>query len=109
MAKNYNENVDKFFELYEKDASLRERVEKAEENYPGCLEIRDAVVRDILIPVAEELGLGFELSDLRKYETRVKMQRFNSEDTDEDAMPFWLLDRGWEDDPSIFEEEKNKN
>ncbi len=102
------ENVEKFFKLYETDPTLRARVDEAEANYPGCLEIRDAVAKDVLIPIAEEMGLGFDVADLRKYETRVKMQRFNAAECDEDALPLWLLDRGWEDDPDIFDPEKQK-
>ena len=106
MSKTLNPNVEKFFELCENDPELRKRIDKAEADYPGCLEIRDAVVENVLIPIAEELGLGFSLSDLRKYETKVKMQRFNDEDPDLNAPPLWLLDRGGEDDASIFEDEK---
>ena len=107
MKNKLNENVIKFFELYEKDPSLRARIEQAESEYPGCLEIRDAVAQAILLPIAEELGLPFTVSDLRKYETRVKMQRFNDENVDENAYPLWLLDRGWEDDPDIFTSDEN--
>ena len=39
-----NENVEKFFALYNSDETLRRRIEEAESNYPGSLEIRDAVV-----------------------------------------------------------------
>ncbi len=102
------ENVEKFFSLLDSDPELKKRVDEAEANYPGCLEIRDAVAKDVLIPIAEEMGLGFDVADLRKYETRVKMQRFNAPECDEDAMPLWLLDRGWEDDPDIFERDKQK-
>ena len=106
MGKEMNENVVKFFELYDSDRSLREKVSKAEAEYPGCLEIRDAVVRDVLIPIAGDMGLEFDLSDLRKYETRIKMQQLRSDECDEDAHPFWLLDRGWEDDPDIFKNDE---
>ena len=109
MANEMNENVLKFFARYDAEPELRQRIAEAEENYPGCLEIRDAVVQDILIPIAEELGLGFDLKDLRKYETKLKMERLKEDEADEDALPFWLLDRGWEDDASIFEDEKKKN
>ena len=105
MAVEINENVLKFFELYDKDAELRARIARAEENYPGCLEIRDAVVNDVLLPIAKELGLEFSLSDLRKYETRLKMQRLREDDCNEDAYPFWLLDRGWENSVDIFKED----
>ena len=102
MAVQLNENVLKFFELYDRDPELRARLAEAEENYPGSLEIRDAVAEDVLLPIAKDIGLEFSLSDLRKYETRIKMQRFREEECDENAYPLWLLDRGWEDDPDIF-------
>ena len=40
-----NENVIKFFELYDADEALRRRVDEAEANYPGSLELREAVIR----------------------------------------------------------------
>ena len=52
-----NENVVKFFELYDNDEALRKRIEDAEAAYPGSLEIRDAVIEAVLLPVAKELGL----------------------------------------------------
>ena len=57
-----NENVVKFFELYDSDPELRAKVQAAEDAYPGSLEIREYVVEDVLIPIAEEMGLGFTLS-----------------------------------------------
>lgn len=105
MAAEINENVLKFFERYQNDSALRERISAAEENYPGCLEIRDAVVNDVLLPIAKDIGLEFTLSDLRKYETRLKMERLREEEFNEDTYPFWLLDRGWENDPDIFKED----
>lgn len=96
------ENVIKFFELYEKDGELRKKVLEAEALYPGSLEIREAVVKAVLLPIAEELGLGFDIADLRKYETRMKMSRVTMPDEDWLAMDdregaaYWLLDRGWE-------------
>ena len=56
-----NENVKKFFEIYNSDPDLQKRVRQAEEQYPGSLEIRDAVVKNVLLPVAEELGLPFTI------------------------------------------------
>lgn len=96
-----NENVEKFFALYNSDEALRRRIEEAEANYPGSLEIRDAVVEYVLLPIAQEQGLPFTLKELRAYETKLKMERFrdgnNGEDFDlsRSEVPYWLVDRGW--------------
>lgn len=102
---NVNLNVIKFMRLYETDPELRQRVDEAELSYPGSLEIRENVVNDVLIPIAEELGLGFTLMDLFTYENNLKRER--SRDvalTDEElAAPdeeyrYWLVDKGWQND-----------
>ncbi|MBQ3210811.1 MAG: hypothetical protein IJB09_04895 [Oscillospiraceae bacterium] len=96
------ENVIKFFELYNKDEALRKRVLDAEAMYPGSLEIREAVVEDVLLPIAKDIGLEFDISDLRKYETRLKMSKVTMDDEewiamdDDGGAAYWLLDRGWE-------------
>ena len=41
------ENVGKFFERYAEDEALRGRIAEAQANYPGSLEIREAVVEDV--------------------------------------------------------------
>ena len=61
---NINLNVVKFLKQYDSDPELRRKVADAEAAYPGSLEIREAVVEDVLIPIAEEMGLGFTLMDL---------------------------------------------
>ena len=43
--------------------------------YPGSYEIREALTEFALLPVAEELGLGFTIQELRAYETRLKLER----------------------------------
>ncbi len=104
------ENVSKFFEMYDQDSALRKRVEEAVACYPGSLEIRESLVEAVLLPVAAELGLPFTVSDLRAYETRKKLSRLKpdtpieegEEDEDADFEGYWLLDRGWENDVSIF-------
>ena len=55
---NINLNVVKFLKQYDSDPELRRKVADAEAAYPGSLEIREAVVEDVLIPIAEEMGLG---------------------------------------------------
>ena len=103
------ENVEKFFERYRADEELRRRVMDAEASYPGSLEIREAVAEYALLPAAAELGLDFTVQELRAYETRVKLRNAKpdvpveeGEPIDEDPVSYWLLDRGWENDPKFF-------
>lgn len=109
MSDKINVNVTKFFEIYNSDEALRERLRIAEENYPGSLELREALVEDILLPVAEEMGLPFSIMDLFVYESRLKMSRQEDVELPEDAQPlpeeqcrYWLVDRGWKNDESKF-------
>ena len=96
------ENAERFFALYERDEALRERVAEAEACYPGSLEIREAVVENVLLPIAEELGLPFTVKELRAYETRMKIKRIRPEGIPEEGeeieepFRYWLLDYGWE-------------
>ena len=109
------ENVEKFFERYRQDEALRQRVLDAEASYPGSLEIREAVAEFALLPIAEELGLGFTVQELRAYETRVKLRNAKpdvpveeGEPIDEDPISYWLLDKGWEYDTVLFEKAQKK-
>lgn len=101
------DNVERFFELYRSDPELRARVDAAEAAYPGSLEIRVPLVETVLLPIAEELGLGFTVKELRAYETRLKMDRLRDDAEiggPEEEQVFWLLDRGWNTDKSRFKE-----
>ena len=102
----YSINVEKFFEKYNSDEELRKRVQSAVDMYPGSLEIRECLVEDTLLPIAESEGLPFTLEDLRKYETRLKMSKSLDVEIDpdepEDETIYWLIDRGWTNDESIF-------
>ena len=96
------ENAEKFFDRYARDEELRRRVLEAEAMYPGSLEIREAVVEDVLLPIAAELGLPFTLADLRAFETRHKLKNAPKADEPilegepiEDPVDYWLLDKGW--------------
>ena len=96
------ENAEKFFDLYGRDEALRRRVLEAEAMYPGSLEIREAVVEAVLLPIAAELGLPFSLADLRAFETRHKLKNAPRADEPiregepiEDPVDYWLLDKGW--------------
>ncbi len=92
------ENVARFFALYDSDEKLRDRVLEAEQYYPGSLEIREAVVEAVLIPIAKELGYEFSVADLRAYETRAKLNHSLDRDGEYDRQEhvYWLLNRGWE-------------
>ena len=102
------EQAQAFFERYAEDEQLRERLRREEENYPGSLEIREAVVEDVLLPVARELGYDFTLEELRTYETRVKLRNARPDlPVEEDEEPddphrFWLLDHGWTYDTDVY-------
>lgn len=105
-----NLNVVKFLQQYDSDPELRERVYLAEQSYPGSLEIREAVVEDVLIPIAEELGMGFTLMDLYNYERQLKHERerdvaFTEEELEgpDKEYHYWLVDKGWENDKSCFD------
>mgnify|MGYP006976108483 CR=1 FL=1 len=103
-----NENVAAFFARYENEQSLRDRVKLALDCYPGSLEVRESVVKNVLLPIAREEGLDFTVDDLRKYETRKKMKKAAMDNDEWLAMEddggddFWLLDHGWSNDESRF-------
>lgn len=104
------DHVSRFFEIYDTDSALRQRVDEAVACYPGSLEIRESLVEAVLLPIAAELGLPFTVAELRAYETRKKLSRVKpdtpieegEEDEDADFEGYWLLDRGWENDTSVF-------
>ena len=58
-----SENVSRFFERYASDSALRSRIEEAVACYPGSLEVRESLVKAVLLPVAEELGLPFTVEE----------------------------------------------
>ena len=106
---NVNLNVVKFLKQYDTDPELRKRVEDAEAAYPGSLEIRESVVEDVLIPIAEEMGLGFTLMDLYNYERALKREHSKDVELSEEELAaleeersYWLVDKGWANDESCF-------
>ena len=103
------ENAAKFYELYRSDPKLKKRIADAEALYPGSLEIRDAVVSEIVLPIAEELGLPFTLMELRVYETKLKAESHPDVELTEEELSrpdeelsFFLIDRGWGYDRDLF-------
>ena len=109
-----NANVLEFFKRYDSDPQLRAQVKAAEDAYPGSLEIRDAVAEASIIPIAAQLGLPFDVKDLRAYETRQKMSRVKPDveippdEPIDDGADYWLLDKGWTNDEDIFKVDKDK-
>ena len=106
-------NVEAFFERYEAEPELQQKVEDALACYPGSLELRESVVEYVLLPIAEEEGLPFTVQDLRAYETRKKLQNMKPDvqieegDPMEEPVTYWLLERGWEwDDTQIRKREQ---
>ena len=96
------EAVRQFMTLFQKDPSLQEKYARAEASYPGSLDIREAVVEELLLPLAAEAGFFFTVEDLRAYETDVYLEKHrdeeqNPEDPDDETV-FFLLDRGWTND-----------
>ena len=106
-----SENVSLFFERCEAEPTLKARISEAVAAYPGSLEVRESLVEAVLLPIAESAGLPFTVQELRAYETRLKLSRIKpdvqiqegEEDEDADFEGYWLLDRGWENDVSIFQ------
>lgn len=112
---NLNLNVIKFLQQYDNDPELRAKVEQAEMMYPGSLEIRESVVEDVLIPIAEEMDLGFTLMDLYNYERQLKHERSRDVELTEEELKaadkeyhYWLVDKGWENDESCFKQGEQK-
>lgn len=103
------DNVSKFFEIYDSDAELQKKVAAAVENYPGSLEMREFLVEDVLLPIAEELGTPFTVTELMGYEAKLKAARqeeIASHGAEEGYQvpeySYWLLDRGWSNEESKF-------
>lgn len=104
-----NINVIKFMDRYKKEEELREKVQHNMDLYPGSLDIRDALVEAVLLPVAEELGMPFTVEDLKNYETLHRAEQHKDVELSEDDLAaedddtfYWLIDCGWDNDQSRF-------
>ena len=103
-----NINVTEFFRRYSGSEELRGRVQQAVDMYPGSLEMREALVEAVLLPIAAELGIPFTVEDLRQYENELKLHLRQENDPSNQDMrwdteyDFWLLDRGWSSDEASF-------
>lgn len=104
------ENVEKFLALLDSDPEIAKRFEDAKNAYPGSWEIREPFLAETMLPLAESLGLGFTLAELRKVETRRKLSHLKDEADPSGEVPdetvYYLLDQGWEDDPDIFKKDE---
>lgn len=101
-----NSTVKEFVELFAKDASLQAAFAEAEAAYPGSLEIREAVVEDVLLPLARRAGFVFTVEDLRNYETGVYLRNHRDEELPADAPDddtfYFLLEHGWTNDGAVY-------
>ena len=102
------ENIEKFYKLLSEDSSVAKRLADAQNAYPGSWEIREPFLQATMLPLAEELGLGFTIEELRKYETRLKVMNSRDIDDESDSVPepviYQLLDHGWETASSVYED-----
>ena len=69
MAK---ENIKAFFEALSKDEALQKTLKEKELAYAGAKEDREAIVKEVLIPVAEEAGYDFTLEELKEFEKSMR-------------------------------------
>lgn len=65
MAK---ENVKVFFEVLSKDETIQQALKEKELAYTGIKEDREAIAKEVLIPVAKETGYDFTLEELKEFE-----------------------------------------
>ena len=74
------ENVKAFFEALSKDGVLQKALREKELAYTGAKENREAVVAEVLIPVANEAGYDFTLEDLKAFEKSMQVEGELAED-----------------------------
>lgn len=109
------ENVGKFFALMDSEPQVRKELDEAIANYPGCIDIRDAMLSETMLPLAASKGLPFTLQELRAYETRKKLY-FEGPELKElpegvdqyDAPEYWLISHGWDYDTTELSGEKGE-
>ena len=72
MAK---ENIKAFFEAQSQDEAIQKALKEKELAYTGAKENREAVVKEVLLPVAEEAGYAFTLDELKEFEKEAQAER----------------------------------
>ena len=71
MAK---ENVKAFFEALSKDEALQQALKEKEVAYTGMKEDREAIAKEVLLPVAKEAGYAFTLEELKEFKNDMRME-----------------------------------
>jgi predicted ribosomally synthesized peptide with nif11-like leader len=77
MAK---ENVKAFFEALTKEGSIQKALKEKELVYTGAKDDRNAIVKEVLIPVAEAAGYTFTVDELKEFEQDMQAKGELSED-----------------------------
>lgn len=72
---NEKMNVKAFFEALAKEEEIQQKLKEKEAAYTGAKEDREAAVKEILLPVAEEAGYAFTLDELKAYEESLQAER----------------------------------
>lgn len=75
------ENVREFMKRVTEDESLQAQLKAAQDAYAGDRDDREAVAREVILPVAVSAGLPFTLDDLKAAE---KEERQGSELSDDE-------------------------
>ena len=68
------ENVKAFFEALSKDEALQQALKEKELAYTGSKEDREAIVKEVLLPVAKEAGYAFTLEELKEFEKSMRVE-----------------------------------
>ena len=66
MAK---ENVKLFYDALKTEEALRKKLQEKEAAYTGDKNDREAIVAEILLPIAEATGYAFTIEELKEYES----------------------------------------
>lgn len=77
MAK---ENVKKFYEEISENRELREKLQKAQQDYTGDKDDRGAVLEAVLFPIAKEAGYEFTAEELKEAEKELLAEKGISEE-----------------------------
>ena len=81
MAK---ENVKAFFEAMSKDETIQQALKEKELGYTGIMGNLDAVMEEVVIPVAKKAGYDFTLEELNEYEKSMRVSM--DDELDEDML-----------------------
>ena len=74
------ENVKAFFEALSQNESIQQALKEKEAAYTGTKEDREAIVNEILIPVAEAAGFTFTLDEVNEFEKSMQVKGELNED-----------------------------